>query len=89
MCDFRLKRRGKIDLMDISGWIILSGSLEDKNELDPITGTLELEKTFSPPSYNVVVTIFGSDTNSDDIIVSTTAKFPTRICPNCGKVLSR
>ena len=83
MCDFR-RNKEKIQLANVSGCIFEVDG--ERQELDFVVGELSLEKNHNPLSYNVVIMVSGTDPNEDET-VCTIAKFPTKICPNCGKVL--
>lgn len=87
MCDFRLtySNRERISLMDISGSIMTGLEENDHKQLDFMTGELSLEKSLSPVSYNTVITVSGIEPGNSS--VCTIAKFPTKICPKCGKPL--
>ena len=86
MCDFRKKHsnRESIPLMNVSGSMIQNSEVHQ--ELDFVTGKIELEKGSLFKQYNVVITVAGAEPNGD-ITICTTAKFPTKTCPNCGKPL--
>ncbi len=88
MCDFRLKasNRKKISLMDLKGCVFNDKDVNAKQQLEFMFGEMSLEKKLYPVSYKAVVTVSGADPNGD-LTVCTIASFPTKVCPNCGKVL--
>jgi hypothetical protein len=88
MCDFRRKanNREKISLMDIKGCILSDKDVEASQQLEFMFGEMSLEKRLCPVAYKAVVTVSGADPNGD-LTVCTIASFPTKVCPNCGKVL--
>lgn len=84
MCDFRRKDREKIPLPDALGSIFAG---EERQELNFVTGNLELEKSLNPLTYKLVITVTGM--TPDWNTVCTTIKIPVNICPNCGRVLRK
>jgi len=88
MCDFRRKDREKIPLPDALGSIFAG---EERQELNSVTGNLELEKSLNPLTYKLtyklVITVTGM--TPDWNTVCTIIKIPVNICPNCGRVLRK
>ena len=88
MCDFRRKHanREKIQLMDISGNVFYKDTdkSNEGEELDFLIGDLSLEKHGS--SHTLCIVVAGSEVN-EDFTVTMQVKIPTKMCPNCGKIL--